>query len=130
MEIYLRRSSLCSPTEGQAPSKAAVLSEACSPVFAADPCFCKSPSPRLYSSGPSTHQCVVAQRDQGRDIFCNEQFSARRNMKESKQTTCSVSPVFASVCSCVYVCIISQQTVKGSDKYIRLNIIFSRRQTG
>lgn len=46
MGMYLRRSSLRSPTEkGQAPSKAAVLSEAHSPVSSADPSV--NPPPRV-----------------------------------------------------------------------------------
>jgi len=113
-KMYLRRSSLCSPTEeGQAPSKAAVLSEAYSP-FSADPRLCKSPSPCLYSPSPSTHHSVVVQRDQGHDIFQSVfQFSARRVMTEGKQTTCSIPSGFVSVC----VCIIRSHS-KGSDKHI------------
>lgn len=58
----------------------------------------------LRGSSRSTRHCVLVQRDQGRDIFQNmQQFSARRKMKASKQTTCSILCLHQSVCACVRV---------------------------
>lgn len=101
-EISLRQRWFLSPTEqAQAPSKAAVLSRACSPVSAADPHLSQIPLPTLErGSSPCAHAPrVVIQVEQGRDILRN-QFPAWSQKKRRKQTNCI--PVFAPSLTSVF----------------------------
>ena len=121
VEIYLRRSGLRSPRdEGQTPSKAAVLSEARSHVSAADPRrLCKSPPPHVSTQlqPVRTPLCGGAMRSRTWHFLERTAIFTRRNMKESKQTTCSIPSVFAyvsCVCVCVCLCVCASSPVRHS----------------